>query len=195
MNARRRHLATLAAGAALLIPTGCGSSDEKEGEPLPQDAVAAISQRLDEVQRRYDAGTRDNNPGACEDIEDDSYRAIDATVEGLPADVDPDVRKALEESLSRLQELTREGCADVEERRPEPETTPQETPPPQTVPQPTVPEPTKTQETAPPEKPKQKEEDPDKGNGNRNGNGGQPDEPEEPGANGGGQPAPEAGTG
>jgi len=176
-----RHLAALAVGGALLMSAGCGSSEEKKGEPLPQDDVAAIATRLDEVQRRYDAATDKGLPGACEDIEDDSYRAIDARVQGLPAAVDPDVRQALEESLARLQDLTRDGCSKVKQTRTEPETSPEETVPPP-VPQEPLPEPTVTKETVPdPPKPtKDKKDKSDKENGGT----------EAPEAGGGGQPAP-----
>ena len=130
------------AGAAALL-AGCGGDDEPEGKGLPADAVAAIEQRLDEIQRRFDDATQNDNVGACNDIDSDSFRAIAQTVSGLPSDVDPDVRDALESSLERLQRLTEEGCAGVEPT--ETETTPEETTPPETVTE-TVPE-----ETAPPE--------------------------------------------
>lgn len=187
MIPRHRQLAALAAGGALLAGVGCGSDDESAGEPLPQDAVAAIVDRLDEVQDRYDDGTNNNNRGACQDIEKDSYKAIDASVEGLPRDVDPDVRKALEESLSRLQELTREGCANVEDIRTEPETTPEPTPPPRAPVEPELPpEQTDTQEEPHEEQDKQKPKK-DDGDG---GGGTDPDGQGPPGQDGGGQPAP-----
>jgi hypothetical protein len=188
----RRYATALAAGTALLLPVGCGSSDE-EGEPLPRDAVAAIADRLDEVQDRYEDGTRNNNPGACDDIETDSYKAIDSQVEGLPEDVDADVRDALEESLARLQDLTREGCADVEER-PEPKTTPEETVPDRTVPEETVPEQTDTQETVP-DQTKPKQEKKQNGNGNGNGETTPPADTVVPPGNSGGQVAPDADDG
>ena len=190
MKAGRRYFAALCAGAVLLTAVGCGSSDDDEGEQLPQEAVASLERRLDEVRRRFDSGSA-GNPGACADIEDDSYKAIDSTVENLPADVDQDVRKALEESLSRLQELTREGCANVEEE-PEEETTPTETvePPPPTE---TVPPQTETTETVPQDqKPKDKEKEQNgtgNGNGNGNGNGGGGTQAPSPG----GQIAPQVG--
>jgi len=177
------------------MSAGCGSPDEdkSKGKPLPQDAVATIEKRLDEVQRRYDAGTGAGNRGACQDIENDSYSAIDETVTGLPADVDPDVRKALEESLSRLQELTRAGCSEVKVAPPTQDTTPQETVPQETVPQETAPpEQTDTQQTVPDQK-KPKKEEKNNGNGNGNGNGAQPGGTEAPGSNGGGPTVPPGG--
>ena len=197
MNPPRGHLAALAACVALFLATGCGSSDdEPEGEPIPADIAAAIEKRLDEVQRRYNDGVEDGNAGACQDIEDDSYTAIDASVDGLPQDVDPDVREALEASLARLKELTSEGCADVKEEPVETETQPPQqpvTPPP--VPEQPPPEQTETQPTTPEEKPKDEENGKGKGNdgnngqGNGNGSGGTPPG-DDPGAGGGGQVVP-----
>ena len=183
MTAASRHLAALSVGAALLVSAGCGSEEEK-GEPLPADAVTAIDRRLVEVQRRYDAAVEDNIVGACQDIENDSYKVIDKTVEGLPDDVDEDVRDALEESVARLKDLTREGCSDVRPTRTEPEeTTPPETEPPPTVTE-TVPPPAQT-ETAPQEKPKKPKEN------NGNGNGQAPGGTEVPGDTGGATPGAE----
>ncbi|MGI9080741.1 MAG: hypothetical protein ACR2FZ_00465 [Thermoleophilaceae bacterium] len=169
MRPRSRHLATLAAAAAVLLPAGCGSSEDPKGEPLPAEAVAELTRRLDEVQRRFDDGTKEGNAGACKDIETDSYKGIDATVANLPQDVDDDVRTALEESLARLRELTRDGCSGVEDTHTEPEPTP----PPQTIPQETIPQQTEKQPKKD-EEPKQKKQD--------------------EGADGG-TPTPDAGTG
>jgi hypothetical protein len=143
VTVRLRHLAAAAGAAALLA--GCGSDDDPKGKGIPADAVAAIEQRLDEVQRRFDDATQNDNPGACEDIESDSFAEIDRRVTGLPSDVDPDVRDALESSLERLRQLTQEGCADVEPAQTD--TTPEETIPQETVTE-TVPE-----ETTPPPEP------------------------------------------
>ena len=188
MTAAVRHLAALGVGAVLMVTPGCGSSEESKGDPLPADAVAAISGRLTEVQRRYDSATKNDNPGACRDIERDSYRAISATVKDLPSSVDADVRNALEESLARLQELTSEGCSQVRETPPQQDTTPQETVPPETVPQETTTEPTDTQ-TVPDEKKPKKDKGKGNGKGNGNGNGGTVTQPggtvTQPGASGG----------
>lgn len=185
MTAARRHLAALTVGAVLLVSAGCGSDDDK-GEPLPGDAVAMLERRLDEVERRFRDGTETNNVGACNDIETDSYTAIDDTVAALPQDVDADVRDALEDGLARLKQLTSEGCSDVEPARTEPE----ETPPPQPEPPPpvteTLPAPTPT-ETEPDEKPKDEKKNKDNGKGNGNGNG-QPPGAEVPGDTGGATP-------
>lgn len=142
----RRYLVALL-GAAALLP-GCGGDDEPKGKGIPADDVAALQERLDEVQRRFDA----NNPGACEDIDNDSFKAIEQTVAGIPSDTDPEIRETLENGLAHLQELTRDGCADVEPTKTE--TVPEETVPEETVTE-TVPEETVTEEvpteTTPPE--------------------------------------------
>ena len=193
MKPPRGHLVALGACAALFLSAGCGASDdEPEGEPLPAGTVSAIERRLDEVQRRYDAGTQDGNAGACQDIENDSYRAIDELVSEVPQDVDPDVREALEASVARLKELTGEGCADVEEEPVETETAPAPvTPAPAPEPPPTTP--TETQPTTPDEK-KEEEKPPDEeqdGNGEGQGNG--QGEGQGNGNGSGGQPAPPGG--
>lgn len=144
MSIRERHLLAVTATCTVLAAMpGCGS-DEPDGEGLPQDAVAQLETRLDEVQRRYDDALANDNPGACDDIERNSYEVIRDIVAALPDDVDRDVVKALEESLARLRELTRRGCADVE--APEPEVLPDP------VPEDTVPEePTPDEEETEPE--------------------------------------------
>lgn len=189
MSARHRKLAALAAVTAALAVAGCGSSDEPEVRPLPRATVADLLSRLTEVQNRYDSGVEEGNVGACDDIVSESYPAIDSLLGGLPANVDPDLRSAVEESFSRLRELTREGCSNVEEAAPEPEPEPVLEPEP--VPEETVPEETVPEETVP-EKPKQekqpKPEKPPKGEGNGIGNPGGTVAP-----GGGGQPAPEDG--
>ena len=67
---------------------GCGGSDEPEGEKLPQASVAELNQRLDEIQRRYDDARENQNPGACEDIQNDSFPEVKSILDALPEDVD-----------------------------------------------------------------------------------------------------------
>ena len=173
----RAHLTALLGAAVLLA--GCGSDDEPEGKGIPAQPAATLQERLDEVQRRFDEATRNGNVGACNDIQNDSFKAIDATVAQLPDDVDPDVRETLEDGLRRLEEQTRQGCADVEPQ--ETDTTPEQAPPPETPPEhtDTEPEETTTETTPSEEPPGQKKKDKD------NGAGGTP-----PGQGGGGLPAP-----
>jgi hypothetical protein len=157
------------------LAAGCGSDDEPEGAPIPQQAAADIESRLAEVERRMEAGG-----GACADIQNDTKPAVDSIVASLPSDVDADVKAALQDSVDRLFDLTEQECdeekgQDTEtqaEPPPEPETetetVPTETVPPETE---TVPPP----EEEPPEEvppgqdgelpPGQGGENPSQGNG------------------------------
>ncbi len=119
--------------------------------------------RLDEVQRRFDSGTDENNPGACEDIEEDSFPAIQDLVRDLPDSVDPEVQDTLEDGLARLRELTQEGCSDVEPT--ETETT-EETTPPRPRPRPPRPRPPRPRPRPPrPRPPRQPTTPQDPGSG------------------------------
>jgi hypothetical protein len=170
-------------GAAVAALAGCGGSDEPEGTGLPQDTASELERRLDEIERRYRVATDDGEPGACADIENDSIPAVNELVDGLPQDVDPDIRQAVEESFSRLEELTRADCAEVEPAETEPETVPAPT---ETIPE-TTPEETTT-ETTPEEAPK--EEKPKKDKGGDKGGGAEPTpvDPTAPGQGGGALP-------
>ena len=140
MRIDRRYIAALL-GASLLA-AGCGSDEEKPEPSIPAASVEELERYLDEAQRRFDSGTEENNPGACADIEDDTFPNIQRVMDDLPSSVDPEVRDTLEDGLARLRELTQEGCSGVEPT--ETETT-EEPPPPETV---TTPPET---ETTPPE--------------------------------------------
>ncbi len=146
-----RHLlaACAACTACAVIASGCGGSDEPEGEKLPQSSVAQLNVRLDEIQRRYDAAQEPGQQGACEDIQNDSFPEVKRILDALPEDVDGQLRDATEESFARLQQLVDEGCRDIEPT--ETETTPTETVPPETVPPETTPPETTPTETTPPE--------------------------------------------
>lgn len=149
--ARKHPLASLLACSCLaLTAAGCGSSDEEpRGKPLPRATVSELEKRLDEIERRYEDGTVNFNAGACEDIQDDSFVAIDGILAGLPTNVDPAVRRAAKGSFDNLRSLTRDGCAEVEpptETEPETETQP---PPEATVPEVTVPDVTVPDVTVP----------------------------------------------
>lgn len=171
MIARARQTLLALAAAAVLGATGCGSSDEpppERGKGLPADAVDALDRRLDEVQRRYDDGVDNGNVGSCEDIEGDSFSGeggIDEIVSGLPRDVDPDLRAALERSIERVRELTGD-CAEQAEANapepvePEPEPVPVEPEPEETVPEETTPEKTTPEKTTPKPEPEPAPEPP-----------------------------------
>jgi hypothetical protein len=135
----------LALGACLAI-AGCGSDDEG-GKPIPADTAAALESQLDGVQARLDNGT----PGACKDILEGTRGpnrdAVQQLLDGLPGDVDPDVRDALEQSFENLWSLVESKCEDLQADEPTQTQT-------QTQPEP-EPDTTETQtetiETTPPE--------------------------------------------
>ena len=165
MSSRARQTLLALAAAAAVGAGGCGSSAEEQperGKGLPRSAVASLDRRLDEVQRRYDDGVDNGNVGSCEDIEGDSFQGdggIDEIVGGLPQDVDPELRTALERSIERVRELTGD-CAEQAAANepepvpePEPEPVPVEPVPEETVPEETTPEKTKPEKTTPEPKP------------------------------------------
>jgi hypothetical protein len=162
MSVRLRHLTAILGAGVALAGAGCGS-DDSSGPGIPADAVAALDERLDEIARRFQDATDDTvNVGACNDIQNDSFRAIADTLDGLPDDVDPDVREALDESFRHLQDLTQEGCTGLEQPETDTETTPTETIPEVTETETVPSDQTETQTTP---------EQPDQGNGNSGGNG------------------------
>lgn len=175
MTVRLRHLLAVLATAATVATAGCGGSEEPKGSKLPGSSVSELSQRLNEIQRRYDFAKENDNPGACDDIQRDSFKAVRRTIDSLPQDVDRKLRDAVTQSFANLQQLTEDGCKDVSSKT-ETDTTPTETAPaPAPPPVPTPPETTPT-ETAPPttapqeeKKSKSKEKDNGQGTGGTNG--------------------------
>jgi hypothetical protein len=171
----RRLIVLLVALAMGIASAGCG---DDEGSPIPAATATELNAELDGVQARIDNGSA----GACRDILEGSrgpnLERVNELIDGMPDDVDPDVRSALEESFDRLWELVQQDCDDKaqqeEESQPEPETE-TETTPPETETEETTP--TETTETTPPEQePLPPEGDGDNdggvpGNGNGNGNG------------------------
>jgi hypothetical protein len=158
----RAHV--VAALASCVALAGCGGSDERQGEKLPAASVSELSKRLEEVERRYRVGVEDGKPGACKDIEDDSFPAIERLLADLPEDVDPDLRDAVERSFARLRELIASDCADVKPPETETETAPEPEPEPVPVPEETTPPQTQTEEEVPtveekPQKPQKPKED------------------------------------
>jgi hypothetical protein len=167
----------LVALAVVLALAGCGGDDE--GAPIPSDTAAALQAELDGVQARLDNGSA----GACKDILEGSrgpnLERVNALIDALPDDVDPDVRSALEESFDRLWELVQQDCDDKaseeEQAQPEepevttPETTEETTPETteETTPEPTPP----SEEEIPPDGDGDNGGEIPPGNGNGNGNG------------------------
>jgi hypothetical protein len=111
-----RIITTLLLVIAAVAATGCGADDEPKPS-IPADSAQELEARLDEVQRRFDAGG-----GACGDIVNDSQPAVESILASLPSSVDADVRGAVADSFDRLFELSAEQCDDQEES-----TTPTET--------------------------------------------------------------------
>lgn len=134
------------------LGAGCGSDDEQEGEPIPPDAAAALQRQLDSIEARYEFGG-----DACADItgnEDPNTTAVESAIDGLPEDVDPDVRDALQESFDHLFELTEEQCDEDKGQETDTEPEPQPETEAKTEPTPTVTEPdTTAEEPPPPEQP------------------------------------------
>ena len=188
MIPRRRQLAALAAGLALLAWSGCGSEEEEPARGIPRATADALSRELDLVQERLDV-TRDRGAiGSCNDIDLKSYPSIERLVEGLPADTDAEVRRALERSVDRLRELTDSECSElakqIEERREE--TTPQVAPPPAPVQPQTTPEQTETEKEPKEEKSDEKKPKQEK----QQNEGGTAPQDQTPSGQNGGQPAP-----
>lgn len=156
-------------GAALLA-SGCGS--DNEGKGIPQSSVKQLRASLDSIQKRFELGG-----GACQDItqgDDTDVRAVQAKIDALPADVDKDVKDALQESFNSLFDLVQRECNQTDTQT---ETTPTvtETTPTvtETVPTETTPtETTPTETTTTPGKEKKPKENKGNGNGNGNGNSG-----------------------
>jgi hypothetical protein len=111
-----RIITTLLLVIAAVAATGCGA-DEETKPSIPADSAQALEARLDEVQRRFDAGG-----GACGDIINDTQPAVQSILASLPQSVDADVRSAVTDSFDRLFELSAEQCDDEEQS-----TTPTET--------------------------------------------------------------------
>jgi hypothetical protein len=147
-------LLVLAAGLA----AGCGA-DEEQSRPIPAAVAAELDKRLTSVEGRFNFGD-----GACADIAEDQSLANE-TIRGLPDDVDPDVRQALQDGFDRLFRLTDEQCDETKGQQTQPDTVPQ--PPPQTETEttPTVPqtetETVPTTPEQPPLEPTTPEETPD----------------------------------
>ena len=137
-----RTTTTLILALAAGLAGGCGSDDEQDGAPIPQQAAVDLESRLDEVERRLEAGG-----GACGDIQNNTLPAVRSIIDSLPQNVDPDVRDALEQSFASLFELTEEQC---DEQKGQETETQAEPPPVETETEPT--------ETVPPE-----DEDDDEG--------------------------------
>jgi hypothetical protein len=142
-----RRISLLLVLGACLVAAGCGSDDD-EGAPIPAETAAGLERQLDGVQARLDNGTE----GACRDILEGARGpnrdAVQELLNGLPEDVEPDVRDSLEQSFENLWALVERAC---EDRAAEQETQPEPTPEPETT-ETTPPDTdTETTETTPPD--------------------------------------------
>ena len=176
-----KRISLLFALGACLAAAGCGSDDEG-GKKISAATAAALAAQLDKVQERLDNGSE----GACKDILEGprgpNKAAVQQLIDGLPNDVDPDVRDALQESFDNLWSLVESECQDLTPDEPtqtETQTQTEETTPTETesVPTETTPPPTETTppatETTPPDgNGNSGGAIPPEGNGNGNGNGG-----------------------
>jgi hypothetical protein len=143
-----KRISLLLALGACLAAAGCGADDEK-GKPIPADTAAALERQLDGVQARLDNGSA----GACQDILEGTRGpnrdAVQQLLDGLPNDVDPDVRDALEQSFNNLWSLVESKCQDLQPDQPtQTQTQTQTQPEPETD---TTETQTETTETTPPE--------------------------------------------
>jgi hypothetical protein len=147
----RLHISRLLTlvGCAVVLGVGCGADDE--GEPIPQQSAQDLQGQLSSIQGRLATG-------ACPDVvegDDTNVQKVSGIIDGLPSEVDSDVRDALRESFERLFELVEQECAAEET-----ETTPTQT---QTPPTETETIETETAPTVPTETEQPEDEKPGKG--------------------------------
>lgn len=105
-----RWLLALVGCVAVLLGAGCGS--DKQGKELPRAVARALEAQLQSVQNRLD----DGSAGACRDIVSGSSPNTDAVnriLDGLPTDVDSDLRNATRDSFDRLFQLVDQKCAAI----------------------------------------------------------------------------------
>ena len=140
-----KRTTALLALAACLLAAGCGSDDEGQG--IPPDSAAALERQLDSIQNRFEVGG-----GACTDItdgDDPNTTAVQQTIDGLPEDVDQDIRDALEDGFARLFQLAQEQCEEPQTETPT-ETLTEPAPTPTVTETETTPLPETTETTPPP---------------------------------------------
>ncbi len=148
-----RIRALAAAGLALAaLAAGCGG--DSEGAPIPAAKASDLQRQLDSVAGRISNGS----VGACRDaIQDsaggDNVTEVDQIIGSLPADVDQNVKDALQRSFDHLFDLVSRRCDELQQTETTPpkttETQTVETVPPETTPTTTEPQTTPTTPTAP----------------------------------------------
>ncbi len=173
-----KHIALLALLGGCLVAAGCGS--DEEGEPIPADSATVLQGELNSVADRIANGS----VGACRDVSDSATdpntKPIQDAIDGLPGDVDQDVRDALQQGFDRLFELVDERCAELEDETDtdtnttpvEPPTTDTETETTTTETVPTNPDTVPTEPTTPTTPTTPEEEPPSTGDGTTDQGGG-----------------------
>ncbi len=172
----------LIACLAVAFLGGCGSSNDK-GKQIPAATRVELDKQLTSIKNRFDHG----GGGACSDIAQNKS-SVQSTLDGLPSDVDSDVKNALIDGFDHLFQLTDSQCdenkgqpTDTQKSTPAPAPTPTTPSTPETTPTtPSDTTPTPTTPTTPQQTPKKTK--PPKGNGGGN------SAPQS--GNGGGQVAP-----
>jgi hypothetical protein len=153
MTTRSSQLLCVLLAVAAPIATGCGDDEQPRGEKLPPEVAQTLMQQLESVGDRVAAGVA----GACDDIyssdpEVGNIEPIEAALDSIPTDVDPEIRSALQRSVERLTQLVDQECSEIrsaEQERQDP--VEEEEPPPETVETETVPTETTETTTTPPE--------------------------------------------
>ena len=153
-----RNVACIFTALVLALAAGCGG--DEEGDPIPRGEARDLITVLDLIENNVESG-------ACGGAQAKIRNDLPPIVDRLPADVDADVRSALEEGIDRLRQLVEDECGRDEEptdtQETETQPTETETQPTETQPPPTETTPTETQptETTPP--PTETTPPPDKG--------------------------------
>jgi hypothetical protein len=97
-----RRIFALALVVAAVTVAGCGGSEEGKG--IPVATATGLQTQLDGVQARLDQGSA----GACKDIlegpdsKGPNKKQVEDLIDGMPDDVDSDVKSALQDSLDHL---------------------------------------------------------------------------------------------
>jgi hypothetical protein len=129
------QLLSLLALAVALAVAGCGDDEEPQGRKLPPQVAQTLMQQLESIGDRVAAGVA----GACDDIYSDdpdvgNLEPIDAALDSIPSDVDPEIRSALEQSIERLTQLVDRECSEIRSaEQEEQEPIEEEEPPPEPV--------------------------------------------------------------
>jgi len=106
----RLRIITIAVALVAALAAGCGS--DEEGKQLPSQDATDLLRQLDSIQSRFDVA----NGAACGDItdgDDPNTTVVQQTLDSLPADVDADLRDALQDSFNHLFDLVQQECGEA----------------------------------------------------------------------------------